>query len=137
MQLTRFDRWLREKFVYETHIHTLRPPPSMPAGVRAVATPEVSGQRYKHFFIARKSKAADAFIRLLQANSQMYTTRIVDRDVWFRPLLAPKNKSVSWWLVSLVVTAVSSYFFLLYLNSLIQSPEFQQNFRDALKIIKG
>ncbi len=25
MQLTRFDRWLREKFVYETHIQTLRP----------------------------------------------------------------------------------------------------------------
>jgi len=41
MQLTRFDRWLREKYVYETHIHTLRPPESLPAGIQTREIPDV------------------------------------------------------------------------------------------------
>ena len=92
MQLTRFDRWLREKFVYETHIHTLRPPESIPAGIRAVELPEAPGKRYKHLFIADSSKAADALIHQLKENSQMYTTQVVDRDAWFVPVHRPQGK---------------------------------------------
>ena len=34
MQLTKFDRWLREKFIYQTHIYTMRLPESaLPAQV--------------------------------------------------------------------------------------------------------
>ena len=59
MQLTRFDRWLREKFVYETHIQTLRPPETVPAGMRVVELPDVPGKRYKHLFVTGSSKVAD------------------------------------------------------------------------------
>ena len=54
MQLTRFDRWLREKFVYETHIQTLRSPDSIPAGMRAEELPDAPGRRYKHLFVATR-----------------------------------------------------------------------------------
>lgn len=137
MQLTRFDRWLREKFVYETHIHTLRPPEAIPAGVHAVDLPEVPGKRYKHLFVAASSSAADELIRQLKENSQMYTTQIVDREAWYVPFIAPKEKSVTWWLVSVLVFTVSSFFILLYLKGLVQDPEFQKNFMEALKIMKG
>ena len=137
MQLTRFDRWLREKFVYETHIHTLSPPESIPAGVRAVARPALAGERYKHLFVARNSKAAATLIRRLKENNQMYTTRVVDRDAWFVPFIAPKGKSVTWWLFSLVVILASLFFVLLYLRSLVEDPEFRRNFMEAIEIMKG
>jgi hypothetical protein len=137
MQLTRFDRWLREKFVYETHIQTLRPPEFIPCGIRTVELPDTPGKRYKHLFIAKNSKAADDLIRYLKENSQMYTTQIVDRDAWFVPFIAPKEKSVTWWIISVVVISVSTFFFLLYLKSLAQNEEFQKNFKEAVKIMKG
>jgi len=137
MQLTRFDRWLREKYVYETHIHTLRPPDSLPDGIRTVEIPDVPGKRYKHLFVANSSKLADALILQLKQNSQMYTTQIVDRDDWYVPFLAPKNKSVSWWLISSALTSIAIVVALLYLKGLIAEPEFRKNFMDALKLFKS
>ena len=137
MQLTRFDRWLREKFVYETHIQTLRPPESIPAGIHAEELPDAPGKRYKHLFVAKSSGAADELIRQLKENSQMYTTQIVDRDAWYVPFLAPKEKSVTWWLISVAVISTCSFFVLLYLKSLVEDPEFRKNFMEAVKIMKG
>ena len=137
MQLTRLDRWLREKYVYETHIHTLRPPEAVPAGIRTVDLPEAPGKRYKHLFIADSSSAADTLIRQLKENSQMYTTQIIDRKSWYVPFIAPKNKSVTWWLVSVLIFSVSAIFVLLYVKSLVDDPEFRKNFFEALEILKG
>jgi hypothetical protein len=137
MQLTRFDRWLREKFVYELHIHTLRPPESIPAGIRSIDLPETPGKRYKHLFIAGSGKAADEFIRQLKENSQMYTAQVVDREAWYVPLIAPKGKSVTWWLFSTAAIITSVFFALIYLKGLIEDPQFRKNFMEALEIIKG
>jgi hypothetical protein len=137
MQLTRFDRWLREKFVYELHIHTLRPPESIPAGIRAVELPDAPGKRYKHLFIASSSKAADELIRQLKENNQMYTSQIVDREAWYVPFIAPKEKSVTWWLFSVTVISISAFFVLLYIKSLAEDPEFRKNFMEALELLKG
>lgn len=137
MQLTQFDRWLREKFVYETHIQTLRPPESIPRGIRAVELPDAPGKRYKHLFIAGNSKAADELIRQLKENSQMYTTQIVDREAWFVPFIAPKDKSVTWWLISVLLISVACFFVILYIKGLVEDPEFRANFMDALKLLQG
>ncbi len=137
MQLTRFDRWLREKFVYELHIQTLRPPESIPAGIRAIDLPDTPGKRYKHLYIADSSKAADELIGQLKENSQMYTTQVIDREAWYVPFVAPKNKSVTWWLFSLAIISTSVFFALLYLKSLVEDPEFRKNFMEALEIMKG
>ena len=137
MQLTRFDRWLRETYVYETHIQTLRPPEEVPAGVRVVELPDVAGKRYKHLFVADSSKLADELIHHLKENGQMYTTQIVDRDAWFVPFIAPKDKSVTWWLVSVAVISTSVFFALLYVKGLVADPEFRENFAEALKLLKG
>jgi len=137
MQLTRFDRWLRETFVYETHIHTLRVPPSIPRGIRAADLPDASGQRYKHRFIARSTKAANTLIRQLKANGQMYSTHVVDRNAWFVPFIAPKHKSLTWWLISMVIIATSLVYCLLLIKSLAEDPVFRQHFMDALKIMRG
>jgi hypothetical protein len=137
MQLTRFDRWLREKYVYETHIHTLRPPETLPDGILTVDIPDIPGKRYKHLFVARSSKHADALIAQLKQNSQMYTTQIVDREAWYVPFIAPKDKSLSWWLFSVVIISICSFFALLYLKGLVEDPEFRKNFMEAMKLLRG
>lgn len=137
MQLTRFDRWLREKYVYETHIHTLRAPESIPAGIRVVDIPDMPGRRYKHLFVASSSRVADELILQLRDNSQMYTTQIVDRRAWYVPFLAPQDKSVTWWLFSMTLIIIASFFGLLYLKGLADDPEFQKNFMQALKLLKS
>lgn len=137
MQLTRFDRWLREKFVYETHIQTLRPPETIPSGIQAVDLPEAAGKRYKHLYIAKSSEAADELIRLLKENSQMYTTQVMDRDAWYVPFIAPKDKSLSWWLFSVAFISICSFFVLLYLKGLVEDPEFRKNFMEAVKLFRS
>ncbi len=138
MQLTHFDRWLREKFVYETHILTLRAPETVPMGIRRVAMPEVPGQRYKHLLVARSNRLADALIHQLKEDGQMYTTRVVDKKAWFVPFLAPKHgKSVTWWVVSTVVISISVISALYYLKGFAEDPEFRKNFSEAVNIMKG
>ena len=137
MQLTRFDRWLREKFVYELHIRTLRPPESIPRGIKAIELPETPGLRYKHLFIAASSRSADELIHQLKENSQMYTAEVVDREAWYVPFVAPKDKSVTWWLFSVAVISVCAFFALLYIKSLVEDPEFRKNFMEALELLKS
>ncbi len=137
MQLTRFDRWLREKYVYETHIQTLRPPDSVPSGIQVVELEDVPGKRYKHLFVAKSSVAADELIRQLKENSQMYTTQIVDREAWYVPFIAPKDKSLSWWLFSVVIISICAFFALLGLKGLVEDPDFRKNFMEALKLLRS
>ncbi len=137
MQLTRLDRWLREKYVYETHIRTLRPPESIPAGIRAVELPDVPGKRYRHLFVAKESRTADQLISQLKEAGQMYTTQIVDCDAWYVPFIAPKDKSLTWWLITVFLITISSFFALLYLKGLVEDPEFRKNFMEAVKLFKS
>ncbi len=137
MQLTRFDRWLREKFVYETHIQTLRPPETVPSGVRVVEMPDLPGKRYKHLFVARSSRLADELIHYLKENGQMYTTQVVDRNDWFVPFIAPKGKSVTWWIISTILILISLVSALLYLKTFVEDPEFRKNFMEALDLLKS
>jgi hypothetical protein len=135
MQLTRFDRWLREKFVYQTQVYTLRPPESLPTGVKAVKIPDVPGKRYKYLYVANQTKAADNLIKQLKEGGQMYTTQVVDRKRWYISFIAPKTKSVTWWVISTIFTVISVCAVLIYLSKLAEDPEFQKNLMGAFKIL--
>lgn len=137
MQLTRFDRWLREKFVYEMHIQTLRPPESIPSGIRVVELPDSPGKRFKHLFVARNSRSADALLHVLRENNQMYQTQIVDRDAWWIPFVAPKERSVTWWIISAIVFSCAAFLVLIYIKGLVQDPEFRKNFMEAVDLFKS
>ncbi len=67
----------------------------------------------------------------------MYTTQIVDRDAWFVPFIAPKDRSVSWWIISVIVISISAFFVLLRIKGFVQDEEFRKNFSEALEILKG
>ena len=137
MQLTHFDRWLREKFVYQTHILTLRPPTSLPKGIRAVTQSSAGDSRYKFLFIPKNGKASDQLIRQLKHDGQMYMIRVVNRDAWFVPFLAPKGKSPTWWLISTTVIAAGVIYVLYLLKGLAEDPVFRKHFMEALDTLKS
>lgn len=137
MQLTRFDRWLREKFAYETHVQTLRLPDRIPRRIRVIDLPDAPGKRYKHLLIARRTKDADELFDILKENSQMYETQIIDRKGLFVRIVAPKEKSVTWRVISFVVISTCVFFALMYVKSLVENPEFRRNFSETLEILKG
>lgn len=137
MQLTRFDRWLREKFVYEIHIQTLRLPETVPVGVRSIDLPDIPGKRYKHLFIAESNALADELIAILKENSQMYTTQVVDKDTWYVPFIAPKDKSVTWWLFSTFLISTSIIFALLYIKELLADESLRKNLLESFKLFKN
>lgn len=137
MQLTRFDRWLREKYVHEIHVYSLRPPEALPGGIHAEDLPNTPGRKYKHRYIARSSAAADALIAEFKAHNQMFTTRIVDRTGWHIHLIAPEGKSVTWWLAWVLVAGIFLFIVTNALRALWSNPEFQKNFWEALEVMKG
>jgi hypothetical protein len=137
MQLTRFDHWLRERFVYETHIQTLRAPAFIPRGIRAKELPDTPGKRFKHLFIVRKNKTADDFIASLRDANLMFSATVVDRKAWFVPLLAPKGKSLTWILAWIVLASTSTFYVVQYLIGLLSDPATREMFAGALEILKG
>ncbi|MCH7227154.1 hypothetical protein [Haloferula sp. A504] len=138
MQLTRFDRWLREKFVHEIHVYSLRPPEIVPKGVRAEDLPETPGRKFRHRYVAHSSQAADALIGSLKEHNQMFTTRVVDRKAWYVPLCAPKdNKSVTWWCAWVLLSCVGAFVVTNALRALFANPTFRDNIAEALEIMKG
>ncbi len=137
MQLTRLDRWLREKFVHETHVYTLRLPEEIPAGVLVEELPDVPGRKFKHRFIARKEATVEALLAALKENNQMFTTRVVDRQAWYVPIVAPKDKSVTWWLIWLILTAIGGLTLAHFGRMLWANEEFRLNLFEAFEILKG
>jgi hypothetical protein len=67
----------------------------------------------------------------------MFTTRVVDREAWYVPLIAPNGKSITWWFIWLGITLVV-VFFLVHLGRLAwANPELRKNVAEAFEILKG
>ncbi|MFD0894104.1 hypothetical protein KBB96_02820 [Luteolibacter ambystomatis] len=138
MQLTRLDRWLRETFVLQTQIYTMRAVEPVPSGIRHEELPEQPGRRFKHRYTTAQSKIADKFIALLKHNGQMFTTRIVERQAWYVPYLAPKNNgSVTWFVVTSTCIVLGAIGLLGVAVRLWQDPTIQMHLRESLQILKG
>jgi hypothetical protein len=112
-------------------------PGSLPSGISAVKNADLAGRRYKHLYIAKSSKAADRFLSQLKDNNQMYTTQVVDKNAWYVPFVAPKNKSVTWWMISTVIIGVGVFFIFLYINSLRNDRVFMKNFMETFDLFKN
>ena len=137
MQLTRFDRWLLEEFVHETHLYTLRPPSAVPKTIREVPVPDTPGRRFQHHFIAKNTKAADAFIAGLREAGLMFSTHISESRAWYVPLIAPKGRSVTWRVAWIIVAVIGTLTATSGLRRLWSNPEFQKNLHESIEILKG
>ena len=137
MQLTGFDRWLKEKFAIETHVQVLRMPETVPPGVKVVELPDVAGRRFKYLFVCKKTKTANVLFDILKDESMMYNTQIVVKDKWYVRFVAPEEKSVTWTIISWTIISVIVAVVGFGVWRLWQNPEIQKNLKEALEILKG
>ena len=135
MQLTRIDRWLKDKFVYETQILTLRRAEKIPKGIRESELPEKVGRRFKFLYQTGSSEAAEKLLIDLKENNQMFSTKVVDKDRWYVQFIAPEGKSVTWYLVSAVAMMGALTPAVIWIRSLMNNPEFMKNFEEAKDLI--
>ena len=106
MQLTQFDRWRREKFIYRTHVYTMRLPESgVPSQVMVEELEDAPTRRYKYRLIVSAKRDLETLLAALRNGNQMFTTRVVETNPWYKPIIAPKGKSfffrMFWWAVVL------------------------------------
>jgi hypothetical protein len=99
--------------------------------------PEAPGRRFKHRYVARKPETAVSLIESLKAHNMMFTTRVVDRTAWYVPLIAPKDKSITYWAAWTVISAVGVFSAVTGLRALWAQPEIRENVMDALKVLQG
>lgn len=138
MQLTRFDRWLRDRFVHETHVYTMRPAETVPPGVHHRELPDNPGRQYHHLYVSRSTKRAEELVSVLKQDSRMFTTRVIDRKAWYVPIVAPSgNRSFTWRLVWMLVGSFSTFCVLAWMKSLWDQPEVRANILDAIRIFKS
>lgn len=137
MQLTRIDRWLKEKFVYEIQILTLRVAEDVPGGIREIELPEKPGRRYKHLYTTSNASAAETLLERLKEQNQMFTTKVVDKDAWWVQFIAPEGKSPTWYVVSVFILMGILTPVVIWLRGLVQSPEFIKNVKESVEILKG
>ena len=137
MQLTRIDRWLKENFVYQIQILTLRPSGDVPKGVKEIELPEKPGRRFKFLYTTGSNAAADRLLTGLKEENQMFNTKVVDKEAWWVEFVAPEGKSVTWYLVSVFVLMALLTPIVIWVRGLLQSPEFMKNLEDAKKVLEG
>lgn len=137
MQLTRIDRWLKENFVYQIQILTLRACGDVPKGVKEIELPEKPGRIFKFLYTTGNSAAADRLLTGLKEGNQMFNTKVVDKEAWWVEFVAPEGKSVTWYLVSVFVLMALLAPVVIWVRGLLQSPEFMKNLEDAKKVLEG
>ena len=137
MQLTRFDRWLKEKFVYQIQILTIRPCEKVPKGIIEIELPEKPGRRFKHLYSTGSSAAAEQLLVELKEGNQMFSTKIVEKEAWWVQFISPEGKSATWYLVSGFATMALLTPVVIWVRGLLQSPDFMKNVEEAKKILQG
>lgn len=94
MQLTKFDRWIREKLIYRTHIYIMRmPEAALPSGILVEELEASPSRRYRYRIIANAEHDAKRVIETLKQANQMFATRIEEANPWYKGIVAPEGKS--------------------------------------------
>lgn len=111
MQLTKFDRWLRERFIYRTHIYTMRVPEAgIPSSVMVEELEDSPTRKFRFRMVANADHDVTAVLAVLKEGNQMFATRIVETNPWYRSIIAPEGKSfffrIVWIMIALMGVAV-------------------------------
>jgi len=138
MQLTKLDRWLKERFIYETHIFTLRlPEEGLPRRVRIEDVDQTKSGDYRYRLVVKNNKLAEKVLTILKGNQLMYATHVVEGKHWYNRRIAPDGESFTYrWILrfmAFVMLCVVAWAGIL----LLRHPELIATFKDTIEEIKG
>lgn len=137
MQQTRFDRWLRERFVYEIHVYSMRSASKTPSGVKTRELPPAPGRQYTIHYIVRDKEKAAILIERLKSDGQMFTTRVLDRTSWFVPFIAPQGRSFSWRLIWALIYIAFALSLAYAASKAWENETFRNRVLESIEIMKG
>ena len=138
MQLTKLDRWLKERFIYETHIFTLRlPEGGLPSGVRVEDIEQNKGGDYRHRIMIKDNETAENVMKLLKEDHIMHATHVVEGENWYNQRIAPEGKSFTYrWIlrfISLIILSAGAY----GVFKLSQNEELRSTIMDTIEELKS
>jgi hypothetical protein len=138
MQLTKLDRWLKERFIYETHIFTLRlPERELPSGVRVEDIEQNKGGDYRHRIMIKDNGIAQNMMQLLKEDHIMHAVHVVEGKNWYNQRIAPEGKSFTYmWIfrfISLIMVCAGAY----GVFKLSQNEELRKTIMDTIEEIKS
>lgn len=138
MQLTKLDRWLKERFIYETHIFTLRiPEGGLPQGVEISEVDQKKSGDYRHRLVIKDNKLAEEVMQHLKEKHIMHATHVVEGDNWYNQRIAPKGKSFTfmWVLRFFTFCGICSAGYGIYLLS--QNEVLMNTIHDTIRELKS
>ena len=138
MQLTKLDRWLKERFIYETHIFTLRlPERELPSGVRVEDIEQNKGGDYRHRIMIKDNGIAEHMMKLLKEDHIMHAVHVVEGKNWYNQRIAPEGKSFTYmWILrffSLIMVCAGAY----GAFKLSQNEELRSTIMDTIEELKS
>ncbi len=83
MQQTKLDRHLRQKYSFVTHVFSNTKPKEIPRGIRCEELDRQKGAPYRFRFSSRKYELIARLALSLESENITYTSRVVDRKVWY------------------------------------------------------
>ncbi len=138
MQLTRLDRWLKERFIYETHIFTLRiPEEGLPPGVEVSEVEQKKSGDYKYRLVINDNELSEQFIQDLKEGHIMHAAHIVEGKHWYNKRISPEGKSFTfmWILRFFTFCGVCWAGYGIYLLS--QNEALMSTLKDTIDELKG
>lgn len=116
MQLTKLDRWLKERFIYETHILTLRlPEGELVAGIEVEDVAQNKGGDYRHRMIIKDNDLAENMVKQLKDDHIMHAVHVVEGNNWYNNRIAPEGKSFTYmWIfrfIAMIMACAGAYGF--------------------------
>lgn len=137
MQLTKFDRWLKERFIYETHIFTMRlPEDPLPRGVKVDELDENEHGAHRYMLTIASNATAERVIDQLKENHLMHKTHLVEGRHWYNAFIAPQGKSFTYrWIIRVIgVLMLASFFWSIY--TLMQNQDWMKTIKETIKDFK-
>ena len=138
MQLTKLDRWLKERFIYETHIFTLRlPEGELPSGVRVEEVEQNKSGDYRHRIMIKDNEIAENVMKQLKEDLIMHATHVVEGENWYNQRIAPEGKSFTYmWIFrffGLIMVCAGAY----GAFKLSQNEELRSTIMDTIEELKS
>ena len=135
MQLTKIDRWLREKFIYRTHIYTMRlPETGLPSSILVEELEASPTRKFRYRLVANADRDVRAVISTLKAGNQMFATRIEEANPWYKKIIAPEGKSFFFRVVWIGVTSVTVISVVSACAVALSDPEFRGQLMESIDL---
>ena len=88
--LTPVDHWLRERFLLQTHVYTLRLPEKLPRGIKVSELPESPSNKFRYRLVANSNGTTAKLVEKLGEAGMMFKTQVVEKKTVRKPNICPK-----------------------------------------------